>query len=213
MLIPSLFFHRGCVTVSILAELSAIPLKNIIGFGKLKLTFFSLFEFAFLLVNHRDSDQNKIRMAVSLGRIDPNDIPTSAKPRITSVNNASQPSSSQGKRTATQAGLDLASQRLRAALSGGSSTAHRSIEEEIEEEPSEEEIRDEIYCNMVTSVVGIQYYKGLCPNFVLQGFGERSNIIYKAWLAQVKRSCSSENLITASTSEAHFVRQSQFPDV
>ncbi|KAF9565547.1 hypothetical protein CPC08DRAFT_815314 [Agrocybe pediades] len=136
--------HWGCVTPAILTELAAIPLKSIIGYEKL-----------------HEADQNKIRMAISLRRIDPNDVPPSAKPKpkVGFANGSSQPSSSQGKRTATQAGLDPLVQRLNAALSSSSTQARRK--EEIEDEPYEEEVRDELYCNMVTSVVGIQYYRGM----------------------------------------------------
>lgn len=64
---------------------------------------------------------------------------------------------SQGKRKATQAELDRFSQ-IRQALVGLPSSSPAL--EEPEEAP-EEEVKDEIYCNLNTNVVGIQYYKGM----------------------------------------------------
>ena len=62
------------------------------------------------------------------------------------------------KRTATQAGLDQPTTPV-APETMSASSAFQPPEEEVED-LSEEEIKDELYCIMTTSVVGIQYYKG-----------------------------------------------------
>ncbi|KAF8200953.1 SNF2 family N-terminal domain-containing protein [Pholiota molesta] len=129
--------HWGCVTPNILAELAAIPDSNITGFESLK-----------------PQDKNKIKLAISLRRIDPADVPPSA--RVAAPVNTAPPV--QRKRSATQAGLSQTSQIATQSTPGSSSfpTTQQTQEEEPEEEP-----RDELYCTFVTSVVGIQYYKGL----------------------------------------------------
>ena len=66
------------------------------------------------------------------------------------------------KRTATQAGLD------HPAVSQTSSASSTFQSPEEVEEVTEDDIKDELYFIMTTSVVGIQYYKGLpkvtCPS-------------------------------------------------
>lgn len=65
------------------------------------------------------------------------------------------------KRTATQAGFEAP------VISQTSSSSSVLQSPEEVEEVTEDEIRDELYCIMTTTVVGIQYYKGLskgtCP--------------------------------------------------
>ena len=61
------------------------------------------------------------------------------------------------KRTATQADLD----HQKAPIFSQSSSASSAFQSPDEfEEVTEEDIRDELYCIMTTTVVGIQYYKG-----------------------------------------------------
>ncbi|TFK44820.1 SNF2 family N-terminal domain-containing protein [Crucibulum laeve] len=129
--------HWGCVTPSILEQLALATVNNITGFQELK-----------------PSDQQKIRLAISLRRIDPADIPVTAKATTTS----SMP---------TPATRSVLSQK-RKANDAPSSLKYISTpsslqmpEEEVEEESTEEEPKDEIYCTLNTSVVGIQYYEGL----------------------------------------------------
>ncbi|KDR75774.1 hypothetical protein GALMADRAFT_248461 [Galerina marginata CBS 339.88] len=137
--------HWGCVTPEILAQLAITPESNITGFETL-----------------RPVDLNKIRLAISLRRINPADIPASAQ--VSAPKGAAPAASNfqtQSKRTATQAGLDRSSQAAPRAHHPGPSSFPRSTQELSEEEQEEEEVKDEIYCNLATSVVGIQYYKGL----------------------------------------------------
>ncbi|KAG6819869.1 hypothetical protein H0H93_007803 [Arthromyces matolae] len=138
---------RGCVTPQILKELSSIPLERISGFNTLK-----------------PQDQQKIRIAISLCRVDPTDVPNSAKSqRIYGEGRASASSElpSQKKRkiehdqVAGPAGMTSALQPLTIP------TMTQIAEDEMVEDISEEESVDELYTIMNTNVVGIQYYKGL----------------------------------------------------
>jgi len=54
------------------------------------------------------------------------------------------------------------------------STTFQPAEEEIED-VTEEEVKDELYCIMTTTVVGIQYYKGW-PNVI-----RPHSFIYQTW--------------------------------
>ena len=104
----------------------------------------------------RPADQNKIKLAISLRRIDPADIPASA--RVTAPPPSNNPT--QRKRSAAQAGLQQSSQTHMQSMPGSS---QRNTQESIEEEVQEEDARDELYCSLKTNVVGIQYYKGMSP--------------------------------------------------
>jgi SWI/SNF-related matrix-associated actin-dependent regulator of chromatin subfamily A3 len=100
----------------------------------------------------RPADQSKIRLALSLKRIDPADIPASARVSTSVRATSSLPSSSQRsrKRTVTQAGFESSSvnQNLSA------------TQEQQDEEVVEEEVVDELYCQFASKVVGVQYYTG-----------------------------------------------------
>ncbi|KAG5353743.1 hypothetical protein C0989_002526 [Termitomyces sp. Mn162] len=108
-------------------------------------------------------DQQKIRLAISIRRIDPADIPDSAKVKTTaSASVTTNVQSNQKKRKAEQDSRLAASQAVNMApktLTLPSAT-QLAEDENIEETP-DEEIADELYCSMKTNVVGIQYYKGL----------------------------------------------------
>ncbi|CAA7259081.1 unnamed protein product [Cyclocybe aegerita] len=139
--------HWGCVTPQILVELAAVPEKSINGFETLK-----------------PADQQKIKLAISLRRIDPADIPASAgmrpTPQVVSPSNDTGPSNAGSKRTSTQAGLDRPTTAARFSVAPASSPQPPQVENE-EDVQEEEEVRDELYCRMNTNVVGIQYYRGL----------------------------------------------------
>ncbi|KAF5380521.1 hypothetical protein D9615_004518 [Tricholomella constricta] len=150
--------HWGCVTPATLRQLAALPVDNVTGFKNLK-----------------PQDQQKIRLAISLRRIDPDDIPDSAKarPMPTPSAGANNDRPSQKKRKAEPEPL-LASQGAPSSSFTTStnptppassrmkiSTATRLAEDERVEEAPREEVRDELYCTMNTNVMGIQYYKGL----------------------------------------------------
>lgn len=106
------------------------------------------------------ADQSKIRLAMSLRRVDPADMPPSARANaIASVNASSTAAlkTTNLKRGAAQAGL---SHTLRPATGSSPSIQLSSTQANGEEEVMEEETTDDLYCTMNTNVVGIQYYRG-----------------------------------------------------
>ncbi|TFK54077.1 hypothetical protein OE88DRAFT_1695204 [Heliocybe sulcata] len=139
--------HWGCVTPAILAELAILPVDDVPGLKSLRI-----------------EDQHRIRRAVATRRIDPADIPASAKPPPTHAG-PSAGGPSQKKRKAALNASQAAAGTYRAAAPGNATPRAVEIDltqnEEIEDDASEEESRDELYCTMSTSIVGVQYYKGL----------------------------------------------------
>ena len=114
----------------------------------------------------RSEDRQKIRLAILRRHVDPGDVPESARIReSSSVRSAANAIAHPSKRTATQAGLDHPN-ALAIPQTMSTSSAFQSPEEV--EEATEDEVRDELYCIMTTTVVGIQYYKGwpkvTCPS-------------------------------------------------
>lgn len=108
------------------------------------------------LASRRPGDLNKVRTAISLKRVDPADIPASARVTVQSRTVATPASAQiQGKRTAAQAGLDRPSQIARPSLPSS------SISAPSQDDP-EDDVLEELYCTMNTNVVGIQYYRGIC---------------------------------------------------
>jgi len=121
----------------------------------------------------RPQDQQKVRLAISLRRVDPEDIPESSKTKpLGAIPTGPSDRPSQKKRKADQDKL-LTSQAATAStsqtpipstLQAPSSVTIPSATQLAEDEHVEdipEEVKDEIYCNLNTNVVGIQYYKGL----------------------------------------------------
>lgn len=97
-------------------------------------------------------------MAISLRRIDPVDIPDSAKIKETMPSSmTTSERATQKKRKADQEG-DVAVNTASRTLTLPSAT--QLAEDETVEEIHDEEIADELYCRLNTNVVGIQYYKG-----------------------------------------------------
>lgn len=105
-------------------------------------------------------DQQKIQLAISLRRINSADIPESAKIQLTSSGPSIEPNTAPSvkKRKADE----HVSQPEISRPSGTRviSQSTQQAEAELPEEVTEEDVRDELYCTLVTSVVGIQYYKG-----------------------------------------------------
>ncbi|KAI0743822.1 SNF2 family N-terminal domain-containing protein [Daedaleopsis nitida] len=149
--------HWGCVTPDILTQLAAVRIETVPGFSNLY-----------------PADQGKIRLAVSLRRVDSADIPSTAKDpalstpgpsqkkrklqyeaSLTSSQNtppsSSQPSSSQPP----------SSQPLRRISGPPLSQIRQPVEEVETEDILDEETKDEMYVVLRTSIVGVQYYKGL----------------------------------------------------
>jgi SWI/SNF-related matrix-associated actin-dependent regulator of chromatin subfamily A3 len=106
-------------------------------------------------------DKARVTLAMSLRRIDPADIPESARVKkpILASNHVST-SNAPKKRKAAQAGLGQASSSTNPAPTTSASASASASFPCPTQEDTEEDIVDELYCNLTTSVVGIQYYKG-----------------------------------------------------
>ncbi|KAI0074381.1 hypothetical protein K474DRAFT_1626028 [Panus rudis PR-1116 ss-1] len=153
--------HWGCVTPDILTRLAYSNVEKVPGFSSL-----------------RPEDQNKVKIAVALRRVDPADIPESAKPKPdASALNTGAPS--QKKRKAmleASASQPSPSSSQVAPVSRGlrdltQPTATQIAEDEAVEDVSQEDTVEELYCSMTTSIVGVQYYNGLV------GAGEEVRLI------------------------------------
>ncbi|KAJ7346747.1 SNF2 family N-terminal domain-containing protein [Mycena albidolilacea] len=133
--------HWGCVTASQLSQLATLTMDRVAGFNQLS-----------------TADQKKIRTAISLRRVDPSDIPPTARASQQAVN----PAPSQKRRRAEFEASQAASSSQ--ASSSASSKPQLPAEEEEEVEVIEAEQPDELYelyLSMPTDVVGVQYYKGM----------------------------------------------------
>ncbi|KAL1741859.1 SNF2 family N-terminal domain-containing protein [Schizophyllum fasciatum] len=137
---------RGCVTPVILAQLASLNLESVEGFNDLKA-----------------HDRNKIREAVRMRRVDPVDIPPSARAA------AAPPPTTQPARK-RKAPEEPSRPSISQATSSASGLSQR-YEDEITEDNAPEEASDELYCVLSTGVVGIQYYTGLV------GAGEEVQLI------------------------------------
>lgn len=103
------------------------------------------------LSTSRATDQAKIRSAVSRQRVEPGDVPSTARYPDQTIPNAAP---SQKRRR----------EEFEAASS--SQSQPRPTTEEEEDEVAEIEIPDELYVTMNTQVVGVQYYKGSSLNIL-----------------------------------------------
>jgi SWI/SNF-related matrix-associated actin-dependent regulator of chromatin subfamily A3 len=111
-------------------------------------------------VFRRPDDQVKVRKAISARRVDPSDIPETARISQPDVSGPSQ------KKRKAVAEASVGPSRPAAVASSSrvqapSATRVIDVDEELEnEEPQEEESVDELYCTMTTNIVGVQYYNG-----------------------------------------------------
>ncbi|KAF9263265.1 hypothetical protein L218DRAFT_927698 [Marasmius fiardii PR-910] len=140
--------HWGCVTPNILIELAAV-LDDVRGYAELK-----------------SSDQQKIRTAVALRRINPSDVPKSARVAlpVTRHTNAHSSSSQNQKRkeppeSAPSRYIPPSSNSQMLPVT--SSAFETIVIDDDTDADNTEEVRDELYCDLPTKVVGIQYYTGL----------------------------------------------------
>ncbi|CCM03320.1 uncharacterized protein FIBRA_05448 [Fibroporia radiculosa] len=144
--------HWGCATPEILGQLATVKLERVPGFKNL-----------------RPEDQAKIRIAVGLRRVAPDDIPDTAKVQLTQPSASSAMSSgSQNKRKAvTPMSTPVSPRGPTPSSSKGSrllsqlAASQNNEEEENDDVIEIEDNKDELYCMLRTNVVGIQYYKGL----------------------------------------------------
>ncbi|KZT67187.1 hypothetical protein DAEQUDRAFT_407067 [Daedalea quercina L-15889] len=160
--------HWGCVTPDILQRLSTVQLERVPGFRNL-----------------RQEDQSKIRLAVGLRRIDPVDIPDTARepsssqttvPGALSTPSSSQtmntvavtPGPSQKKRKAAFEAVAVSqpsTSQLHASQPPASQPLRR-LSDRFEEEQNNGvidvgDVHDEMYCMIKVPCVGLQYYEGL----------------------------------------------------
>lgn len=109
-------------------------------------------------------DQTKVRRAIVSRRVDPSDVPASARAATSSnLQNSATSAPSQKKRKAEVAiaSSQSASQHIHKP-SATVDNSRREMEEEAEEANAyEEEVRDELYCVLRSKIVGTQYYSGL----------------------------------------------------
>ncbi|KAL1660706.1 SNF2 family N-terminal domain-containing protein [Schizophyllum commune] len=140
--------HWGCVTPVILAQLANVNLEAIEGFKDLQA-----------------HDRHKIREAVRLRRIDPADVPPSAR-----VAAAPPPATQTARKRKAPEPASQPSMIQASSSMAGPSQPSQAFEDEATED-NVEEAADELYCTLSTGVVGIQYYTGLV------GAGEEVQLI------------------------------------
>jgi SWI/SNF-related matrix-associated actin-dependent regulator of chromatin subfamily A3 len=178
--------RRGCVTPQILGQLATVQLDRVIGFDTLTyVQYCKLTSTLILFPCHRRDDQGKVRKAIISGRVDPADIPESAKlPAANQLVSITAIGLNQKKRkaAAAQAAAGSSSQAARPRMSQQitSSQSLRRLsqpaarqemeEEEAEVNAYEEEPGDEIYCVLNSKIVGVQYYTGLCRCCIFHGW-------------------------------------------
>ncbi|EGO00039.1 hypothetical protein SERLA73DRAFT_167889 [Serpula lacrymans var. lacrymans S7.3] len=143
--------HWGCVTPIILGALSAQNPRNIKGYDSLK-----------------SEDQQKVRRAISNRCIDATDIPPSVRTLVAppvARSNVTAGSSQRKRKASFDPGVSFASPSQSNSSQVphvGRYNHHMPISEDSDDEVILiEDPRDELYCVMQASVVGVQYYKGL----------------------------------------------------
>ncbi|KAF8556100.1 hypothetical protein OG21DRAFT_1506885 [Imleria badia] len=133
--------HWGCVTPDILRVLAVTDLNSVAGFSSI-----------------RYEDQQKVRRAIEVQRVDPADVPAPAKV-------ATPPMMMSGAPMAGPSADALVGQKRKYQADGAETKVNGARgsfgDEEDEVAPMEPEPVDELYCVMKTSIVGVQYYKGL----------------------------------------------------
>lgn len=133
------------------------------------------------ILYYRREDKAKVRKAIASRRVDPADVPESAKTLPTPITNTgvmagglgvTAPTLNQKKRKALQEASAPASSSASSSHNPHSSQpqplrrlAHREVIEILDDEDEVEEIdeepRDELYCMMTAKIVGVQYYRGM----------------------------------------------------
>lgn len=124
----------------------------------------------------RQEDQGKIRLAVGLRRIDPADVPATAKGHGSLPGLSSTPSSSQPRPEASALAPGPSQKKRKAAFEAAmitqpsasqpsASQPLRRLSDQFEEEQNNavidvDDAQDELYCMTKVPVVGLQYYTG-----------------------------------------------------
>jgi SWI/SNF-related matrix-associated actin-dependent regulator of chromatin subfamily A3 len=118
----------------------------------------------------RPQDQVKVRRAIANQRVDPADIPLSARAAAPTIAHVT-PSTSQApalRQKKRKAAFDQAAHTNSQSGSAGPAVpaTTRSIIHDIDDDDEvtiiEPDPVDELYCTLRTSIVGVQYYKGEC---------------------------------------------------
>ncbi|KAG0704509.1 SNF2 family N-terminal domain-containing protein [Suillus ampliporus] len=143
--------HWGCVTPDILRSLAVVDQSTIIGFG-----------------NIRPMDQTKVRRAIANQRVDQTDVPLTAKtatPNVAHVipSTSQAPASNQKKRKAAFDQAAHTTSQLNSVRPAVRTTIRPMIQDDEDDEVTiiKPDPIDVLYCTMSSSVVGVQYYKGL----------------------------------------------------
>ncbi|KAG2126297.1 SNF2 family N-terminal domain-containing protein [Suillus clintonianus] len=141
--------HWGCVTPDILRSLAVVDQSTIIGFG-----------------NIRPEDQAKVRRAMANQRVDLSDVPLTAKATIRTAAHVAPctsqaPAPGQKKRKATFEQPAPANSQLSSVKPAIRSTVRYDEDEDDEVTIIESDHVDVLYCTLSSSIVGVQYYKGL----------------------------------------------------
>lgn len=137
---------RGCVTTAILGTLAAIPLGNLHGLNSLRYDGLGLVSLRQLTATFSSVDQQKVQRAIALRRVEPSNV-----------------SRTPAKAAKAPAVIDLTQKKRKAPLDEVSSNAQASssnqptLTQDVEEaEEPVEDVREDLYCTMMTNVVGIQ---------------------------------------------------------
>jgi hypothetical protein len=110
-------------------------------------------------------DQAKVRQAIANQRVDPADIPLTAKaaaPTISHVipSTSQPPAPSQKKRKAAFEQAAHTNSQLKPAVPVTTRSIIHDVDDDDEVTILEPDPVDELYCTLRTSIVGVQYYKG-----------------------------------------------------
>ena len=109
-----------------------------------------------------------MRIAVGLRRVDPQDVPESAKAKASPVASTSAPPGPSQKKRKAEFEAQYGTQPSSSSQAVRSQTQHLRqlvdhpivIDDDEEENVSDDTPIDELYVTLRTNIVGVQYYKG-----------------------------------------------------
>ncbi|KLO20367.1 hypothetical protein SCHPADRAFT_897662 [Schizopora paradoxa] len=144
--------HWGCVTPAVLQQLAVVHLERVPGFRNL-----------------RPADKEKVKQAIARLRVDPADVPPSARnPNLQPPPSSVKTQNGLKRKADAIAGPSSSQTQASSSHRSASTSANRShtsgpdvMELDSDDDNDVEEVRDELYCMINTKVVGLQYYKGL----------------------------------------------------
>lgn len=115
----------------------------------------------------RPVDQARIRQAIARKHVDPADVPATAREPQVPLSHPAPSASTQAKRKVDSLGGPSSSQNR---VSSSSQTTNLNthtqaeiieIDDDEEEGDVQQEDTDELYCILLSKVVGLQYYRGM----------------------------------------------------